>query len=203
MVSQPPENDKATKLPKERKLTREELLVWNYVTQQDKRLPHADIEWQQITGAQDKSALKPIPEKADCIPLETMVRPIPFSEAGQAHAPTPTIGGLDRNSARRLRQGKFAIEATLDLHGMTREEAWNSLTGFLNRAFEHQKRCVLVITGKGRFRAESGSNEGILRNQLPRWLALPPCVHWVLRHHRAQPQHGGEGAFYILLRRKR
>jgi DNA-nicking Smr family endonuclease len=127
----------------------------------------------------------------------------PFTQAGQAHAPASTQGGIDRNSARRLRQGKIAIEATLDLHGMSREEAWNTLTGFLSRAFEQQKRCVLVITGKGRFRTEAGSSDGILRKNLPRWLALSPCAHWVLRHERAQPHHGGDGAFYILLRRKR
>ena len=202
MVKQPPDN-KNPSHSKERKLTREELQIWNYVTQQDTRLPHADIDWKQVTEAINRPSAPSSSPKTERPQLESLVVRPSFSEAGQAHMPVPTRGGLDRNSARRLRQGKFAIEATLDLHGMTREEAWNMLIGFLGRAFEQQKRCVLVITGKGRFRAESGSSNGVLRNQLPRWLTLAPCVNWVLRHEHAQPHHGGEGAFYILLRRKR
>lgn len=201
MRRQPPDGRKPSS---ERPLTREDLLLWNYVTQQDARLPHANIDWASTADAVDSP--EPAPSialpRANPDQLASLLTLTPFTEAGQAHK-CLTKGGLDRNSARRLRQGKFAIEATLDLHGMTREQARDSLTGFLGRAFEQQKRCVLVVTGKGRFRTESGNSDGILRKYLPRWLTLTPCAHWVLRHECAQPQHGGEGAFYILLRRKR
>lgn len=185
---------------KPRKLTREELLIWDYVTQQDKRLPKAEIDWKQVAEAIDKPPPKShIPNDQ----IESLWLQKPFSQAGEAHKPAPTEGGIDRNSARRLRQGKFTIEATLDLHGMHRQEAFDTLTGFLKRGFEQQKRCVLIITGKGRFNTEGGFTDGVLRQQLPKWLAAEPCTHWVLRHERAQPHHGGDGAFYILLRRTR
>jgi DNA-nicking Smr family endonuclease len=200
MTRRPPDNDS-----KGRKPTREELLIWNHVTQQDSRLPHAEIDWQEVAETLRES----VPTEGATLPpasqdqLETLLVQPFFDKAGAAHAPPATTGGVDRNSARRLRQGKLAIEASLDLHGMTREQAHSTLVGFLGHSFELQRRCVLVITGKGRFRAEAGSSDGILRNHLPRWLALPPCTQWVLRHERAQPHHGGDGAFYILLRRKR
>lgn len=198
MPRRPPEDR-----PKGRKPTREELQIWQAVTHQDKRMPKADIDWHQ---AEDTPAEKPNAPDAFHVSsdqIESLISQPVFTRAGEAHAPPRTEGGLDRNSARRLRQGKFAIEGTLDLHGLTREEAWNALVGFLQHGFELQKRCVLVITGKGRFRTEAGFSDGVLRMHLPRWLGQEPCNRWVLRHETAQPHHGGEGAFYILLRRKR
>lgn len=187
--------------------TRDELHIWQRVTQHDKPLPHATIDWQAVEREiEKKPATPPGPPAPPHVPadmLDSLLMPKPFTRAGEAHEPPRTEGGLDRNSARRLRQGKFAIEATLDLHGMTRQEAFDTLCGFLQRGFEQQRRCVLVITGKGRFNAEGGYADGILRQQLPRWLTGEPCNQWVLSHERAQPHHGGEGAFYILLRRKR
>lgn len=181
-----------------RRPTHEELQIWDLVTRGDQRLPHAEIEWPH---EQEKS--ETIRHKLESGVNLQWPAPAPFTAAGQAHAPISTHAGIDRNTSRRLRQGKLEIEATLDLHGMGREEARHRLTRFLERAFEEQRRCVLVVTGKGRFDADVGQSEGVLRKHLPRWLALTPCAHWVLSHTHAQPRHGGEGAFYILLRRKR
>lgn len=197
-----------------RKPTREELQVWDIVTQADKRLPHADIDWQQVAddiaaeaprATPPKPAAKHLPLQPSDDQLDSLIRKDGFTAAGAAHAqPRATAGGVDKNSARRLRQGKLPIEATLDLHGLFREDAWQRLAHFLEIAYESQKRCVLVITGKGRFHADNdGRGGGVLRRELPRWLSLPPIAPWVLRHEQAQPHHGGEGAVYILLRRKR
>jgi DNA-nicking Smr family endonuclease len=180
-----------------RRPTHEELQIWELVTRGDQRLPHAEIEWPH---EQEKS--ETIRHKLESGVNLQWPAPAPFTAAGQAHA-ISTHTGIDRNTSRRLRQGKLAIEATLDLHGMGREEACHRLARFLERAFEEQRRCVLVVTGKGRFDADVGQSEGVLRKHLPRWLALTPCAHWVLSYTHAQPRHGGEGAFYILLRRKR
>lgn len=180
-----------------RRPTREELQIWDLVTRDDQRLPHAEIDW-------PLNEEKPKDFRHSLESDVSLQWPAPaFTAAGQAHAPISTHAGIDRNTARRLRQGKMAIEATIDLHGMGREEARHRLTRFLERAFEEQRRCVLVITGKGRFNADAGQSEGVLRKHLSRWLSLAPCAHWVLSHTRAQPRHGGDGAFYILLRRKR
>ena len=117
-------------------------------------------------------------------------------------APAPDIShgraaGIDRRSAERLRRGRLPIEARLDLHGMTQAAAIARLGEFIARAEAAGKRCVLVITGKG---LASG---GVLRDQVPRWLNLPPNRARVLAFDYAQQQHGGSGALYVLLKRRR
>jgi DNA-nicking Smr family endonuclease len=87
----------------------------------------------------------------------------------------------------------------LDLHGLTQEEAHRQLDGFLAHAAHAGRRCVLVITGKGVWREESG----ILKEMVPRWLNEAPNRGRVLAIATAQPRHGGSGALYVLLKRRR
>jgi DNA-nicking Smr family endonuclease len=111
--------------------------------------------------------------------------------------------GLDKRSAERLKRGELPIEARLDLHGMTQDEAHEALGRFLSRAEAHGLRCVLVITGKGFRRLGEGGGLGILKGAVPRWLNEAPNRARVLAFSAAQPQHGGGGALYVLLRRRR
>ena len=78
-------------------------------------------------------------------------------------------------------------------------EAHRRLELFLADCQAAGKRCVLVVTGKGATRAEAG----VLRSALPHWLNQPPNRARVLSFDYAQQKHGGTGAVYILLRRKR
>lgn len=111
---------------------------------------------------------------------------------------TPSVTpGLDRRSAERLKRGQRPIEARLDLHGMTQEEAHPALDHFLARADAAGQRCVLVITGKG------GRGGGVLRAAVPRWLNEAPNRARLLAFTPAQPKDGGGGALYVLLRRHR
>lgn len=107
--------------------------------------------------------------------------------------------GLDRRTAERLRRGALAIDGRLDLHGMTQEEAHRALDAFLARAAQAGKRCVLVITGKG----GRSLGDGVLRAAVPRWLNEAPNRGRLLAFAPAQPQHGGAGALYLLLKRRR
>jgi DNA-nicking Smr family endonuclease len=133
-------------------------------------------------------------------PMPAPPRPLPDLALGSP-------AGLDRSTAERLKRGRYPIEARLDLHGMTQEQAHDSVTSFLNRAEFNGYRCVLVITGKGFRRvgeAEGGTREiGILKSAVPRWLNEAPNRARILAITEAQPKDGGGGAFYILLRRKR
>jgi DNA-nicking Smr family endonuclease len=113
-------------------------------------------------------------------------------------APSRTAG-VDKRLAERLKRGQLPIEAMLDLHGLTQEEAHRQLDGFLAQSARAGRRCVLIITGKGLWRTESG----ILREMVPRWLNEAPNRARVLAIAHAQPRHGGEGALYVLLKRKR
>ncbi len=113
----------------------------------------------------------------------------------------PGIGnpGIDRRTAERLRKGEMAIDRRLDLHGMTEAAAHAALDRFVRRAWHEGVRVLLVITGKGSVR-EGG---GVLRRNLPRWLAAGENAAHVLRIEQAQLRHGGQGAYYVLLRRRR
>lgn len=106
---------------------------------------------------------------------------------------------LNRRMEQKLRQGKMPIDGTLDLHGLTQDEAYGALIHTLSRAHTQGKRCLLVITGKGR----SAQSEGILKKRVPQWLAMPPLRDIVLRTSPARPHHGGDGALYVLLRRRK
>ena len=113
---------------------------------------------------------------------------------------------MDRKAFGKLRRGKLAPEARIDLHGMTMERAQPALTGFVMRAHGDGKRLVLVITGKGRHGEDTGpipTRRGVLRHNVPQWLSRPPLSHMVLQVTEAHPRHGGAGAYYVYLRRSR
>lgn len=126
----------------------------------------------------------------------------------QTAAPSPAVepqlsaggvAGVDRRTVERMRRGKLPIDARLDLHGMYQDAAQAELNAFIADCAARGCRMVLVITGKGSMR-EGG---GVLRRRLPDWLNLPACRPHVLAFSAARPEHGGDGAFYVLLRRRR
>lgn len=157
------------------------------------------------------------------------IRQIPVAEAPRAFArpPPPVLTGfspkpveveplrditpgLDRNTARALRRGERSPDAKLDLHGMTADRAHSALTRFILDSRARGLRCVLVITGKGRrysLPSESGlsmeRSEGVLRRDVPRWLNQPPLSGATVGIYQAHRKHGGDGAFYVYLRKSR
>lgn len=117
-------------------------------------------------------------------------------------------GGVDGRTAQKLARGQMPIDARLDLHGMRYEQAHHALLKFIDRAYAGGQRCVLVITGRGS-RNETDPElwyepiSGILRRHLPLWLSEPVVAAKIIAVEQAQQRHGGQGAFYILLRRHR
>jgi DNA-nicking Smr family endonuclease len=92
-----------------------------------------------------------------------------------------------------LRRGRLEPQARIDLHGYTYDSAYRSLVAFLMRAYSEDKRLVLVITGKG----------GVLRPHLPLWLDAAELQDLVIGVREAHPKHGGSGAFYVALQKRR
>ena len=115
--------------------------------------------------------------------------------AAEALPPLDRFAGIDRATAERLKRGRYPVAARLDLHGMTQAEAHRALAGFVAGSRAGGRRCLLVITGHGRM---SG---GILKAAVPRWLGEPELRRHVLAIAPAQPDAGGSGALYVLLRR--
>lgn len=91
----------------------------------------------------------------------------------------------------------FSVQARLDLHGYTQAEAYKALVNFITVHYEQHQRNLLIITGKG------SEGQGILKQQLPRWLETAAIYPKILAIAPARPEDGGQGAFYILLRRSR
>ena len=111
----------------------------------------------------------------------------------------PLATGRYGRTLDKLKRGKLRPQARLDLHGMTQNEAHRALVSFMADAQAEGKRCVLVVTGRGRL-SEGG---GVLRNQTPNWLNAPAIRSRLLAFATAQPRDGGSGALYVLLRRVR
>lgn len=113
---------------------------------------------------------------------------------------------MDAKAHGRLKRGKLKPEARIDLHGMTQNAAHPALLGFVLSEHAAGSRLILVITGKGRakdYEAPMPVRHGILRHQVPQWLRLPPLRDLVLQVTPANIRHGGEGAYYVYLRRSR
>jgi len=153
--------------------------------------------------AEPAPAPDPAPEAEPSPEPETLLaarRPAEPTVERPATALVPgRVVDVDKRTALKLRRGQLAIAASIDLHGLTQAEAHAALAEFVVAQHEAGRRCVLVITGRGR-RSEAG---GVLRAMLPRWLNQPALRPRVVAIAEAQPRHGGAGAFYLLLRRRR
>jgi DNA-nicking Smr family endonuclease len=108
------------------------------------------------------------------------------------------VAGLDQQLVRKLRRGDFAVQAHVDLHGMTRDEAKRSVEAFLRSSRNAGKRCVLVVHGRG---LHSKDQLPVLKDALKAWLSTARFARHVLAFATARPADGGAGAIYVLLRR--
>ena len=111
--------------------------------------------------------------------------------------PVAAPEGLEPRRRQRLIRERDPIEARLDLHGLTQDAARATLHGFLQRAYANGVRSVLVITGRGTL------GDGVLRRYAPEWLADRAVRGIVAGVSTADRRHGGDGALYVALKRRR
>ncbi len=102
--------------------------------------------------------------------------------------------GVQHGVYRQLRLGKYDIEARLDLHRMSLEQARVAVYQFIKDCINHDIRCALVTHGKG----EGRKTPALIKSHIAHWL---PQISEVLAFHSAQKQHGGSGATYIMLKK--
>jgi DNA-nicking Smr family endonuclease len=157
--------------------------------------------------------VKQLAPRAEPVPAPSPARAKPAENqlaAAPPPAPNPSLpplvlgrfAGIDRANAERLKRGKHKVEALLDLHGMTQDQAHRALAAFIPRARADGKRCVLVITGRGNAKGPHAGG-GVLKSAVPRWLDEPEFRPHLLAIATAQPRDGGNGALYVMLRRTR
>lgn len=175
---------------KKEKLTEEDRVLWGRVARTTKPLEGKSFpDWPEAVG-HDPQPPVPTPTADDRqAPKPTKRTPAPAIQDPR-HIDRPTYGKLAR--------GRLEIAGRVDLHGMTQEEAHMLLFSFLRRAYEADRRYVLVITGKG----TSSRGEGVLRRSVPRWFATSPFREIVGGYEEAARNHGGAGALYVRLRRR-
>jgi DNA-nicking Smr family endonuclease len=108
--------------------------------------------------------------------------------------------GLDPRLIVRLRRGEFAVEAYLDLHGMTQPDSKQALQDFIRASVRKGHRTVLVVPGRG---LGSPGGRPVLKHAAVQWLSHGMLSGYVLGFVTARPTDGGAGALYVLLRRDR
>lgn len=175
---------------RERLPSEEELALWRAAMRDI--VPWRPEAVEPAPAAPPEAPVPTAPQAAGELPRARRVRLVPAPRRLDPHRPVD----LDRRTWQRLRRGRMPIEGRIDLHGMTQEEAHRALDAFLHRMHANGARCVLVITGRG---ARSG---GVLRRSVPHWLEAPGLRGIVLAFGQARIEHGGEGALYVLLRRR-
>lgn len=197
---------------KRRGLTSEDLELWDRVRAQTEPMQRSNLEVQRFDGGVDLPAPSAPTNvrKARSVILGKPVGKV----RSPAHNLAPAIQDhirqapvqMDSKSFGKLKRGKLRPEGKIDLHGMTLDRAHSALTGFVMNAHAQGKRLILVVTGKGKQRDEGGPipvRHGVLRHQVPQWLAMQPMKSIVLQVAQAHISHGGGGAYYVYLRRHR
>jgi DNA-nicking Smr family endonuclease len=146
-----------------------------------------------LKGRKRRAKLAEAPAPAPA-PIECQA---PVARARPKPAAKPQPPALDGSTTRKLTRGLLPIDATLDLHGMTQSQAHAALDRFVGRQLGTSARVLLIVTGKGK------GGEGTLKRLMPEWLMAGPYASRILKIASAARNHGGGGAFYVMLRRKR
>lgn len=108
-----------------------------------------------------------------------------------------SVSGLNPKLMKRLKKGQFPVQAHIDLHGLTKDEAQRKVRNFLVQSRNLGLRCVLIVHGRG---LNSPDSLPVLKERLPIWLNRGPARKIVLAFATAMPYDGGTGAIYVLLR---
>jgi len=177
---------------------------------------HLRPEEQELWAAVKRSA---IPLKPAAAPVEPVAAPepppppaprpvIPPPEPPRAAKPAvPALQAIARREKQNLLRGRSDVDGRIDLHGYRQDEAHGRLIGFLAHGHARGWKMVLVITGKGRpdfgFTSLHEPERGVLKRMVPLWLALPEFRRFVLGFEEAHHAHGGTGALYVRLRRRK
>ena len=188
-------------------LDAEERALWDHVVRSVKRLrPEKPVV---------APPLVPAPEPPPVVAPPPEPKAKTKAKAGtppKVVAPTsplpPPLAVLEPKTRRRLTRGA-EVDARLDLHGLTQAAAHRRLRLFLMEAQASGHALVLVITGKGdpeRLMSSGpafGEGRGVLKRAVPLWLAEPDLRAVVVGFESAGRRHGGEGALYVRIRRRR
>jgi DNA-nicking Smr family endonuclease len=144
-------------------------------------------------------------------PLADDIELVVAAPAPKASAPRPTTASvkvvpgetLDGGWDKRLARGLVAPDRSIDLHGHNLVTAHAALDQALARAITDGARLLLIVTGRPPRRGDIEPKRGLIRASIGDWLALSPYAGRIAAVRNAHPRHGGAGALYVIMRRKR
>ena len=147
----------------------------------------------------------PLPPAEQPAPKRSKIVAMPPYQSPQIPGKA-SVGAIEPRLRQKLGRGLVPLDGTLDLHGMRQEEAYRALTRYLRSHASRGSRTILVITGKGLKKVDGDPTNiierGVLRTMLPIWLSSPELGPLVAGWDQSAQGHGGEGAWYVRLRRQ-
>ena len=178
-----------------RGLTKDERALWDRLRETVKPLSRPRKKPADTASPADAPAAKPVREQHAPKARAAVAKP-----TEKPKAPGPSLAPFEEKTLRRLARGLVEIDARIDLHGMRQERAHTALAAFLRRQQARVRRSC--SSSPARARAES-EGRGVLRESVPRWLAGGDLRHLVVGFEEAHRRHGGAGALYVRIRRRR
>jgi DNA-nicking Smr family endonuclease len=177
-----------------RRLSPDEQALWNKVVASVRPL-------HQPAPAPPNPAPAP-PELPQAAPAPPRPRARPAKPQPTPPPPAPGIT-LDASWDRRLSRGLVQPDATVDLHGHNLATAYDLLDDRLDFAISQGARLLLLITGKPPTDDRRPVGRGAIRAAVGDWLHASRHAAAIAAVRGAHPRHGGSGALYIVLRRRR
>ena len=146
----------------------------------------------------NKPKPRPVPQQAaqdeKKIMQELLVSTAEYEDMQPGDSLSYVQPGIQKQVFRKLKRGQYAIEAELDLHGLTRDEAQQQLNEFIAEVRDRGIRCIRIIHGKG----YGSSNQGpVIKPLVNQWLRQRDEI---LAFCSARPVDGGTGAVYVLVK---
>ncbi len=186
-----------------------EQAAWAHLAASVKPLPGKKRPSPPTKGEGDQPKVGGGANKASPAPPGKFVKPAKVSPRPPAKPRVPPIPpapdpGLDSHWDRRVKGGRLEPDLTLDLHGHTLDTAYDRIMTALDQARAMQARVVLVVAGRERpvDPADRMAKRGAIRAKLLDWLAASRHADAITAVRRAHIRHGGEGALYLILKRR-
>ena len=186
-----------------KEITKKDSKLWEAVTKTDKKYSKANrMVFSKYKKVNKEEVIKDnfLKEKNIVESAKKIIKEKDNLNIQENLDPLKIPSGISSSQAQNLQKGKIRPEARIDLHGFTQDKANSYLKDKLTELYKKNIRCILIIPGKkiGKY-----GSEGILKKEVPRWLNISPLREMVLMTSWAQPKDGGDGALYVLLKKRR
>ena len=139
--------------------------------------------------------------------------------AKQQKAITPNVSTVIKNNEfflekidlkKGIKKGSFNIDKKIDFHGKSLLESEEQFNNTIIESYKEGQRCLLFVTGKGLFKSKNHEESdkpklyhGIIRSSFVEWARSKKFSRYILSFEQASIEHGGDGAFYVYLRKNK